>query len=981
MAGFDELLQDLHNDGSTITMRDTENAIEITTQRQFNVPEGFDTVIGYEGDINSQIITFKHPESYEGHPLSKCDVKELRWYNTSAGIEGTSELTSGENNTLIWQVPREVLSKAGTIELAISFYDYDKKDNKIAFAWNTPVFNRLSVGASVTNVGLGTVENKMPAKDEILFIDLETRNIIAPKAYNYVIGNLGEEGCSFVYFETNRYYHGKDLSDAKITVWAGNDEYSHTTEIKSRWEPAYPADYQREKVFGFVWEVPTDITNNSNFVGNFTIIVTFKSEEKAYTLKSTPFSKLILRDAPTETSVKPVVGVQYVLDGNTFNYDGDKTVLPGIVQLRNREIYIKEDEITEPAIRSREMQYKQFNDGEEKYIDLVINTGDTTATTKNAISLKKGVVQYIAQDLLPEQQAQARDNIGAGDMLASEFVGENASKSVRYAMEAETADNATQLGGVNANAYMLVSKFAADSEEGKVQYAVKADNAIQLGGKDASTYMLVSDFVGDAASKSVQLAENANQLNGKGAGEYMLASVYLTDGKINSDFLPSYVDDVLEFDTKSNFPSKGETGKIYLDIYENKTYRWGGEHYVVIASDLALGETEKTAYPGNLGQQAHKWSAEALAYITAHIATINNPHEVTKDQVKLGFVENTGDSSKPDKDGKEKFTTGGAFELQQEIAAKVPKTTKINGVSLEGDNITLTLDKFADATDVINAKVDARIGEYVASDELAKVPEASNTELGMVKGGVDVSINNGLITVNNYQVVDELVEDIPNDIGYAYDKNLGVCLVEKLINISNPDYLTMKRVVFPKFAKVKDSNNTEFRAPVVGIRTDVLQSMFGDEYNTYPSELKYLCIPYDNAYDSNLQPNDNVLKTVVSNLTAKGVIVSCGAQYAQDASGPDNFRINHFDTATLRTLLNDYADLQSSYTNLQSSYTDLQNSYNTLDSNYTKLQNSYNTLYDEIEGLKTSIQNIFTAGDGEPETLAKGQFYVQYESQ
>lgn len=75
-----------------------------------------------------------------------------------------------------------------------------------------------------------------------------------------------------------------------------------------------------------------------------------------------------------------------------------------------------------------------------------------------------------------------------------------------------------------------------------------------------------------------------------------------SDGKVPSSQLPSYVDDVLEYPTKSDFPTKGETGKIYLDVATNIIYRWSGSQYVEISSSLALGETSSTAYAGDKGK-------------------------------------------------------------------------------------------------------------------------------------------------------------------------------------------------------------------------------------------------------------------------------------------------------------------------------------------------------------------------------------------
>lgn len=85
------------------------------------------------------------------------------------------------------------------------------------------------------------------------------------------------------------------------------------------------------------------------------------------------------------------------------------------------------------------------------------------------------------------------------------------------------------------------------------------------------------------------------------------------NGRVPSSQLPSYVDDVLEYTNKSNFPTIGETGKIYVDITTNLTYRWSGSQYVEISPSLALGETSSTAYAGDKGAQ-----------LKADLNTINN---------------------------------------------------------------------------------------------------------------------------------------------------------------------------------------------------------------------------------------------------------------------------------------------------------------------------------------------------------------------
>lgn len=82
----------------------------------------------------------------------------------------------------------------------------------------------------------------------------------------------------------------------------------------------------------------------------------------------------------------------------------------------------------------------------------------------------------------------------------------------------------------------------------------------------------------------------------------------LEDGKIPSEYLPSFVDDVLEYDSIDDFPEIGETGKIYVDKNSNLSYRWSGSVYVVISQSLALGETSSTAHRGDHGKSAYDHS-------------------------------------------------------------------------------------------------------------------------------------------------------------------------------------------------------------------------------------------------------------------------------------------------------------------------------------------------------------------------------------
>ena len=88
-------------------------------------------------------------------------------------------------------------------------------------------------------------------------------------------------------------------------------------------------------------------------------------------------------------------------------------------------------------------------------------------------------------------------------------------------------------------------------------------------------------------------------------------------GLVPASQLPSYVDDVLEYANLAGFPATGETGKIYVAIDTNKTYRWSGTTYIYITSGAVDSVAGKTG-----------------------VVTL------VKGDVGLGSVDNTADSAK-----------------------------------------------------------------------------------------------------------------------------------------------------------------------------------------------------------------------------------------------------------------------------------------------------------------------------------------------
>jgi hypothetical protein len=340
MASFDEILAQLHTNA---TLEDVDEAIVITSSRQFQIPANYNLTIGYAGDVNSQIITFNLPLTHESHSLFDCQNKKIKWKNMVSGTEGFSTLinpvaadNADDGWTCQWEVPPEAMTQAGNLEVAIALYDISK-NGKIAFAWNTPSYKGFTIGESFADIGLVLDDSEtLPAADEILSINAETRMIVAPKGYNMTIANYGDIGITNVYFQVNKYLKGMDISDTntKIKINAKFNDYiaQGITDVTAK-----PITEEGNKVL-IKWPVSPDITSaidestNEPFTGTFTISITFSQKDgKDYTKRwtSAAFSGLtiapsLLTDDAEAFAIRNEQAVEQIID--TYFDDNEFTI-------------------------------------------------------------------------------------------------------------------------------------------------------------------------------------------------------------------------------------------------------------------------------------------------------------------------------------------------------------------------------------------------------------------------------------------------------------------------------------------------------------------------------------------------------------------------------------------------------------------------------------------------------------------------------
>lgn len=200
----------------------------------------------------------------------------------------------------------------------------------------------------------------------------------------------------------------------------------------------------------------------------------------------------------------------------------------------------------------------------------------------------------------------------------------NSTLKIKLTLRNDTAENWKA-----ANPVLLKGEAAIETNTGKLKFGdgVKAYNDLSyfMGDIEAeiSKYMLISEYKGsgDGVVKAADKLQTARKINGVAfdgtaditvedatkipTTEKGVANGVATlgaDGKVPSEQLPSYVDDVIEGyynegkfykETEHTNEIAGEQGKIYTDLHTEKIYRWSGTTFVSISNPLDIATVEE----------------------------------------------------------------------------------------------------------------------------------------------------------------------------------------------------------------------------------------------------------------------------------------------------------------------------------------------------------------------------------------------------
>ncbi len=292
-----------------------------------------------------------------------------------------------------------------------------------------------------------------------------------------------------------------------------------------------------------------------------------------------------------------------------------------------------------------------------------------------------------------------------------------------------TGGQANVIEGVTANgtACTITSKIAkipqaTDSAWG----VVKVDTALNASSVNPVQNKAINTALGLKADKSSLNDYILASEKGANSGVATLG----TDGKVPSAQLPSYVDDVLEYDTLASFPKTGEAGKIYIAKDTNLTYRWSGTQYVEISASLALGVTSSTAYYGDKGKVAydHSQSAHARTDATATAASTTNG-KIKIDGSDVTVYTHPGYTSK----------SSGLYKITVDALGHVSATAAVAKADLTGiiGNFGAASASAAGSTGLVPAPAKGDQSKFLRADGTWVVPTDTNTDTKNTAGSTN----------------------------------------------------------------------------------------------------------------------------------------------------------------------------------------------------------------------------------------------------
>lgn len=264
-----------------------------------------------------------------------------------------------------------------------------------------------------------------------------------------------------------------------------------------------------------------------------------------------------------------------------------------------------------------------------------------------------------------------KDSLSKGDVgLGNVRNVEQYSKTETDVLLGEINEAIDSLSGVTGDTQIQLANYYTKAQANDL-YDGKVDKTTTVNGHALSGNVTVTKS--DVGLSNVS---NDSQVKRSEMGKASGVATLDSNGKVPTSQLPSYVDDVVDYSSKSSFPTTGETGKIYVANDKNIVYRWSGNSYVEISASLALGETSSTAYAGDKG----KANATSISNILNGTTTV--PKATTSTKVGTADV---GGTTTPIY-----LKSGVPTPLSYTLSKSVPSDAKFTDTDTGATSVTTT---------------------------------------------------------------------------------------------------------------------------------------------------------------------------------------------------------------------------------------------------------------------------------------------------
>lgn len=261
---------------------------------------------------------------------------------------------------------------------------------------------------------------------------------------------------------------------------------------------------------------------------------------------------------------------------------------------------------------------------------------DFTASTGTSIDFVSGLIAGDIVDIVSYSGSNDIPPLPTTDIIGASDVQTLTNKTISFANNTLTGVQAELVSGTNIktinNTSILGSGNISITETDPVfvasaAYDITSTNKTNWNSAYSWGNHASAGYLTNISSSQVTAALGYTPINAATKGAANGIASLDSSGLVPSTQLPSYVDDVLEYANLAAFPATGETGKIYVALDTNKTYRWSGSTYVYITSgavDSVAGKTGVVTLASSdvgLGSVENKSSATIRSEITSSNVT------------------------------------------------------------------------------------------------------------------------------------------------------------------------------------------------------------------------------------------------------------------------------------------------------------------------------------------------------------------------